>query len=200
MPVELPARPRYQVTERVGEISFTIPSRRYWFVILFLSFWLCGWAVGEVMVASGLVLGAMGGLGDEAAGLGAGAFLLIWLTFWTIGGLAALYFLLWQLVGREIITIDGLVLRIQRGLPFWMRTREYRLEDVKDLRMPPAVPLPWPFGAQQASAWPMSAQAGWLAFDYGAKTIRFGLGLEEAEAKMLLAEIGKRYPSLLATE
>ena len=38
---------------------------------------------------------------------------------------------------------------------------------------------------------------GVIAFDYGAKTFRFGSGLDEAEAKMILIEIAQRYPHYL---
>ncbi len=38
---------------------------------------------------------------------------------------------------------------------------------------------------------------GIITFDYGAKTFRFGSGLDEAEAKMILSEITQRYPQYL---
>ena len=37
--------------------------------------------------------------------------------------------------------------------------------------------------------WGLNLTRGWLAFDYGAKTIKFARGLEEAEAKQLLKAI-----------
>jgi hypothetical protein len=35
---------------------------------------------------------------------------------------------------------------------------------------------------------------GSIAFDYGARTFRFGSGVDEAEAKQILAEIQQKYP------
>ena len=39
-------------------------------------------------------------------------------------------------------------------------------------------------------------RSGPLAFDYGAKTIRFGSGVDEAEARVILASIRTRFPEL----
>ena len=68
------------------------------------------------------------------------------------------------------------------------------MADVADLRLSqqPA----WPWGA--ANQFSMRGdRSGALAFDYGAGTIRFGAGLEEAEAKGILREIGSRCPGIV---
>jgi len=41
---------------------------------------------------------------------------------------------------------------------------------------------------------------GHIAFDYGAKTYRFGAGVDEAEAKQIVKQIVDRYPSLASDE
>jgi hypothetical protein len=48
----------------------------------FLIFWLCGWAAGECFAIWALVKGSTPGF--------AKLFLLVWLTFWTFGGFAAI--------------------------------------------------------------------------------------------------------------
>src|SRR2546421_13130094 len=110
MPVEIPAGPRYTIAERPGELSITIPATRYWYVIPFLFVWLCFWCVGEAF-GVGLVVGCVVGFPSQeegAGGLLVGAvFGAVWLTLWTLGGIAALYTLLWQMAGREVVTIDG---------------------------------------------------------------------------------------------
>ena len=67
------------------------------FEVPFLAFWLCGWAIGEVfaltVIAKGigtLLTGApMAGLPQTVAGvLFMGGFMLVWVSFWTLGGLA----------------------------------------------------------------------------------------------------------------
>jgi len=58
------------------------------------------------------------------------------------------------------------------GLPLG-RERRYALSDVKDLRCSPLAQLPR-----------SRRSVGLIAFDYGAKTIRFAADVDEAEAKM----------------
>lgn len=113
----------------------------------FLAFWLVGWAIGEVVALGILLAGARRLLGGrpltndgepmtlEGAML-AGGFLLVWLTFWTIGGWAAwreLLRLTWfeQLfrVGPEgLFTVDKLgPFRKRRHLPRGAPLRLYLL-------------------------------------------------------------------------
>jgi hypothetical protein len=47
MKVEV-AEPRWTLTEESNRRRFVIPAKRSWFLILFLGFWLCGWAVGGI--------------------------------------------------------------------------------------------------------------------------------------------------------
>jgi hypothetical protein len=95
-------------------------------IAAFLTFWLCGWFVGEVaalaaaLVLSGLLSGdslpapirKMGEDAIKAPGL-ATVFLVVWLTFWTIGGIAAFAFLVKLLFGtdRFLLRHDGFELR-----------------------------------------------------------------------------------------
>ncbi len=84
----------------------------------FLAVWLCGWAVGEALVLWLLVRGAhalwTGGPPDPGrapleAGpaIGMGAFLLVWVTLWTVGGFAALAELARLLWGEDRIEVTG---------------------------------------------------------------------------------------------
>jgi hypothetical protein len=43
---------------------------------------------------------------------------------------------------------------------------------------------------------PFGSRSGSLAFDYGAKTIRFGSGVDAAEAKYILSKIVAAKPAL----
>jgi len=76
-------------------------------------------------------------------------------------------------------------------VPGYGRGKEYSSEFVKDLRVSPIYVPGW---YARGGAWPMhTAMLGQMAFDYGAKTIRFA-DADEAEAKMILAEIRRRFP------
>ena len=78
----------------------------------FLAFWLCGWAAGEGFALWMLVRGAIAlltGAPPDARhaplatgpALVAGMFLLLWLTFWTVGGIAAMSELLRLVWGED---------------------------------------------------------------------------------------------------
>jgi hypothetical protein len=95
----------------------------------FLTCWLAGWAVGETVAISVLAVGAWSivtkrppGVGHDPVSLMAalpiGLFLLVWLTFWTFGGIAAGRELLQLLFGRDRFTVqhDGLVIEHSLGL------------------------------------------------------------------------------------
>ena len=84
----------------------------------FLAVWLCGWAVGEAFVLWILITGAVALLtgrppepGREPLDLGpalmVGVFLALWLTMWTIGGIAALAELMRLLWGEDRIAVSA---------------------------------------------------------------------------------------------
>jgi hypothetical protein len=105
----------------------------------FLLFWLCGWAVGELFAAGSLLAIGLAYLPREwvlipglpsrpepAFTLAAGAFLVVWLTLWTLGGVMAMRDLLrilgscdeiqWELRSRREIPA-GQILRFREELP-----------------------------------------------------------------------------------
>lgn len=97
----------------------------------FLAFWLCGWFAGEVFALGG-VLNALAALFDfdlpswvPAVRVGANAalpvlaFLVVWLSLWTFGGIAAMSALALLLWGREEVSwgADGMSF-VQSAAPF----------------------------------------------------------------------------------
>lgn len=201
MAFEEPAKPRYKIEEVREGLVITIPARRRWFLILFASFWLCAWAVGEVFVGR-IVLYLL--FGDHAPGeqpegvvsIGVVVFILAWLGCWTLGGLFAMYAWLWNIAGRQVVTVGVDGVRIENVVPMWRRGKEYRLADVTSLRIAPEQLTMWTF-REGMRFWGIGG--GPLAFDYAAKTVRFGPALEEAEAKMVLAAIARRCPQICQT-
>ena len=95
-----PSQPRFRWEDHLGRLRVTLPARRNWLVLIFLSAWLVGWVFGEVMVPTQL----FGRTGKTGVDLFAAA----WLVMWTIGGGFAIYIWLWNLVGREAIDVDSL--------------------------------------------------------------------------------------------
>src|SRR5262245_49420144 len=112
----------------------------------FLGVWLCFWAIGESFVfwflfkgARALLTGTPPDPGrapiEPGPALLMGAFLLVWLTLWTVGGLAAIgefLRLLWS-EDRLIAHAAGLTIVRSRG-PFRWR-REVARERIRDVRL-----------------------------------------------------------------
>jgi hypothetical protein len=171
------ARSRFE--ERGDGVRVVIPARRRVFPTLFLPLWLVGWFFGERAVLHTL-FGA--GRGDGLPSV----FLLVWLVGWTFGGGFAAFSLLWTLFGGEVVTLNGQFLTVRWEVLGVGRERRFDLAQVKDLRCSPL--------AENARSRSAPWAGGLVAFDYGAKTMRFGQDLDEAEAKLIVQRLADRNP------
>jgi hypothetical protein len=72
------------------------------------------------------------------------------------------------------------------GIPL---RKGYDLLNVRNLRVVPFDESLW----SRRDPW---TPTGPLAFDYGARTVRFGAGIDEAEARMIVDSIRTRFPEL----
>jgi hypothetical protein len=112
------------------------------------------------------------------------------LLFWMLGLGVAMYQFCWFLVGRERIVLSPSRLSIKHEVFGMGRIREYDKEHIRDLRVS-TMPYKRAFGSR-ASFHDRVVGGGVIAFDYGPATVRFGAGLEEAEAKSILVQIQSR--------
>ena len=183
MALVAPAPSRVQLQREPGRLRAVVPVRRNWPAILFLGAWLGGWAFGETFAIRQVFF--------TSTPLTAQGFLLFWLAGWTVGGAFAFYTLAWSTVGREEIVVDGRVLAIRQAAGPIGRTRRYDLAQVQELRAA---------STEQALAnrfgrfsYP-GMNRGELAFSYGAKTYRLGIGLEGLDVKLLLEALRERIP------
>lgn len=177
---------RSQVDSIPGGLEIRIPTRRNVFVILFIGFWLCGWVLGETSAVGELLHPAANH--RESGNL----FLLVWLGGWTIGGAWAICFLLWSLAGLERIRVESDTLSVRREAFGIGIGKQYELDSVRDLR---AVDLPAPQGPF-GGRWGYGLAAGPIVFDYGATSVRFGAGIDTAEAKHLVSKLTSAKPAL----
>jgi hypothetical protein len=204
MPVVTPAQPRFTLDDDGQTLRFTIPSRKHWFTLLFFFPWLIVWAPVECLII-GLVIGgilsiaatvvtgqALPASTSDAAGFGIGGalFLLIWLALWTAGGTSAAYLFLWELAGRETIEVGPGSIKLSRRIFRFGAPKEYLAEHIRDLR----AHAPQSYGESPLRTGLWASAYSTLSFDYGARTIHLANGTDEAEAKLILAEIAKRYP------
>ena len=170
MRVEVPER-RSSVEQVADGTRFVIPAKRQVMMLLFLPLWLIGWVAGEVSVFRSL---SDGDFTDF--------FQIAWLALWTFGGAAAIYTWFWTAFGNHIVTLASGLLTVRPDVFGLGVSREYDSAAVRNLRVIP-----------DDSGWTKKrGPQGLIAFDYGAKTIRFGEGIDEAEARMIVEELRAR--------
>lgn len=182
-----PQAPRFHVEATADGLRAVIPARRNWFVVLFLTAWLGGWAFGEISAASELLRDS-----DKAQP----GFLAFWLIGWTLGGAFAATAVVWQVAGREVLSINSDTL-LHRAEAFGLGwSRSYRASEVRNFRSTDYASNT--FTNQRTWLPPITGSGfGPVAFDYGARTIRMAPSLEEAEAAMLVRELSSRLPRRL---
>lgn len=178
MAVVAPAEPRAVTTETPAGLEILVPAKRNWFATAFLGFWLCGWAVGEVMVLLQFLSGEM-----PMEGM---LFTVVWLCGWTVGGGFALYVFWWSLVGRERVLLGPGRISLRREIFGWGRSREYELVHVRRLRASANKHNAYDFRSG-LQFWGIGG--GSIAFDHGSATVQFGAGLEESEAQSLVERL-----------
>ena len=160
--------------------ELVVPVRRNWVVVFVVPVWLTLWISGIVGAAGQVVSGRARG--------GEAGFFEVWLAVAVAGTATVVYAWLWNAVGREVVGLRAGLLVIRRDVAGLGFSREYRLADVRHLRVsaPPSDAGRWSCPIR------FGREPGVIAFDHGARTVRFGEGLDEAEASLVLAELGVR--------
>ena len=116
--------------------------------------------------------------------------MLTWLGVWTVGGVFAIYAWLWQMMGKEIITVQGHSFTTRRNIGEFGFDKEYDLVQMRDVRVGHLGVNPFDVSSS-LQLWGVGGGA--IAFEHGARTYRFGAGLDEAEAKQIVTAIKQRY-------
>ncbi|MCT4562478.1 MAG: hypothetical protein N4A41_14010 [Crocinitomicaceae bacterium] len=177
--IEIPEQGRAKITDDLTQFKIEVPVRKNWIVVIFLCFWLCGWLLGEVFALTTLL--------SAKTPLVANLFMLVWLTGWTIGGLVVFSIILWQLTGKEVVTVESKILIIEKKVKFFKRKKMYDVQQISNLRSHRAAPST-NFGNQRLSI-PLGKNGGKICFDYGMKTVYFLNSIEDAEAGYLLEKL-----------
>ena len=160
---------------------------------VFIGAWLCGWAIGEIIVLGIVVSDAIQALTGRPSSLGASLpGLLIWLLVWTGLGGTTLVSFLWQIAGREVIEISHDSFKIGRKLFSTGPSKSYNPINIDNLRLDDSQPAVSARFTRYGGA--RSSGGGLLVFDYGGSPVHFGGGLGFDEATLLLAEIQSRFP------
>jgi hypothetical protein len=170
------------INDTLGGIEIIIPSKKNWFVIIFLCFWLGGWSMGEIFAITTVI----GSIQNPNFG---GLFILFWLGGWTVGGYFALSAVLWNLNGKELITFQHGVIELQKKGVLFFKPKSFNLKDAKAFRVQEIQDGGW--SNQRNDAFPFNSN-GLIRFDYGFKTIKFAANIDEAEAKYILKRLKEK--------
>ena len=191
MAIIAPGKGRAVIENHGTGLRITIPARTELFTTGFLGIWLIAWAFGEIFVPYSFLIG----LSDKPVPASAKLFVLVCLAGWTLGGLYALSIFLWNVAGKEIIELTSTSLKRRKQIPIFSRSKEYAVACITGLRTAPQAQLSWPLSLNMNMI-PLGFRDGTIAFDYGRDTHHLGSGLDEADARYVIAEMCKRVKSL----
>jgi hypothetical protein len=164
---------RVTIRETDDGLGIHNPTRRQMPLIIFLLLWLGGWSFGEYFALSEIF--------SSGTPLAADLFLIFWVTFWTLGGLAAWWFVLWQMFGVEQLFITGGAVVHEIGLWKLRRRRVFALDEVSGFDL----------SGQQTAA---NSTSRAISFKAGSKAHGFGVGMSREEAETALAAIRRHLP------
>lgn len=165
---------RAKINNEGVKTKLSIPAKRNYVIIIFSSVWLFIW------ISFSSSFNSMFGLFTDE---GISSFFLIWITFWVIGGLTVFLLILWNLFGREIITINSTSIEVKRSLFGIGRKKQYDIKHVENFRFN-EIPDNM-FSIKYTLAF-WGLDEGKVKFDYGMKSPSFGLGLEDAESNYIV--------------
>src|SRR4051812_28316241 len=112
--MELSYNGRATINDNFDQLQIIIPSKKNWFVLLFLVVWLGGWIMGESFATEDLTQ-SNNNIPDH--------FLYVWLCGWTIGGIVVIRMVLWVLFGKEIIEAGKGQLSISKKMALFVKDK-----------------------------------------------------------------------------
>ncbi len=185
--MQQPYAGKAKIEEHTESILIRIPVTKNWIMLIFLPIWLCGWAFGLFMASRMFLSGTTEKFNSSSSF--SMVFLAVWLIGWTVGGGYAIYTWLRMVFGIEILEFKNDMISIKQQLLTFKQNRDYNPEHIWRLR---TIPIPAPSIFDNRQYWGQATQS--LAFDYGARTIRFGNGIDEAEATQILEMVRQKFP------
>ena len=189
MPIN-PPTPRHSSSQTDEGLQIILPSKKNYLLILWYGLWLIMWVFMTGTVTFFLAFFILLAIKESNSGMWIFAMFITFMLLFLLGiGLPAIYAFFWQLAGKEIISVNSAVMSITNQIFGWKKVYEYGIMDIKDLRA--SIPQKDLFA--RVKILQFSKQNGMISFDYGAKTFRFGLDIDEAEAKQIVSEIQGRF-------
>jgi hypothetical protein len=164
---------RSTIVDGPGGPEVHIRAPRHWGILLFLPVWIVGWTFGGIM--------AIRQMFTEPT-----PFLAVWLVGWLAGEVFTVVAWSWMAFGEEVLSVAQEVLTIARRVGPLQIRRCYALHECSSLRASGWFGLPMSF-SDSLRLWGLTG--GTIAVDCNGKPIRFGIGLEEAEANVIVKQL-----------
>lgn len=174
--MEKPYDGRAFILDHISHIEIIIPSLKNWFIFGFFSLWLCGWLFGEFFSFTMLFLSD-----------GFHLFILVWWGAWTFGGFMIIRFLIWMAIGKEIISVGQGTLSIHKKGLLFSAPKTYDLNSIKNISIQES---PLFIGLYTRRN---TLTQGIIRFDYGLKSVNFGVAIDPAEARHILQKLRDKY-------
>lgn len=166
---------RTQIVDASSGPEIRIRAPKNWWPIIFLPVWILGWTAGGIFALREFVAGSEPRL-----------FLGLWLVGWLGGELLAILTWSWMVFGREVLSVRQGLFTIGREVGRFAIKRRYPLHEISNLRASGWFGSPF-LKSGSLQYWGLSG--GTIAFDRKGKSVRFGLSLEEPEARAVVNEL-----------
>jgi len=178
--IEKPSKGRAIIRKNFNSLIIEIPSKKNWFIIIFMIVWMGPWVAGETSVIREIF--------RSETIVFANAFQLFWLAGWTFGGIMVIFSILRLLIGKERIIIERGIMTIKKSIFGIGRKRSYEIKSIKNLDINTTSDER---NSKKNYRRSIRIKVGTIKFDYGMKTIRFANDIDEAEAKMIIEKLKK---------
>ena len=170
---------RISIKRDEDKVSIVILSTKEKRKSLLLSLWLFLWSVSGIIVFVEFFT-----LADQNTKTA----IIVWLGFWAYFEYKIYKSYQWRRAGVEKIKLRNNTFIYKRDVAGKGKTFEYEYDFIKDLRMFEAKENSF-MDSLNNSYWMIAGEK--LAFDYNGRIIRFGIQLEDKEAKALLSVINQ---------
>jgi len=162
---------RITVRKTADGIGVYNPTRRRLGLVAFMLVWLCGWSAGEWFTLTELL--------RPGTALAVDLFLLVWVSLWTLGGLAVLAVVAWNLVGVEkLFLVEGGGIVVERGIGPLTRRKVFRVDRVGEIGFAHRL------GARRAEG---ILSGGAVRFFADGRPQSFGIDLDDEETHWLVS-------------
>jgi hypothetical protein len=170
-----PSLPKYKLEESNNSIKVSIANinSKLVYILLLVFFFIFWIAYGGLLIYLYFIIT----IPNKTFEIPPIAYLSI--VIWLMSGIIIPILYIWRISLKTEIEVNEQEIHVLFKSYINKKKMRYKSEFIKELR---SSPLP-------ASG----ILTGPIAFDYGAKTIRIGLGLDEAEAKQIIEKIKLRY-------